>query len=299
MNFVTIFCKIARGLTDMATEVTSQEFVDQLLPVRDREAHKGMFGRVLLLCGSVGFTGAAAMAAKAALRTGSGLIFLGVPERIYPILAVKLDAPMVFPLPDDGFGRLSADGVPEILWRLQNCDACLIGPGLGRSADILTIVKEILGAYHGPVVLDADGINALDGHIDVLRGTDCPIVLTPHEGEFTRLGGQLQLGRQQAALQMAQETGAVVLLKGHRTVITDGVRLFVNQTGNPGMAVGGSGDVLSGILVSLLGQGLPALEVAAAAAWLHGAAGDLGAKEIGEYGLAPEDLICRIPRLLK
>ena len=283
----------------MPIQETSKALVDRMLPVRDREAHKGMFGRILLLCGSVGFTGAAAMAAKAALRSGSGLIFLGVPERIYPILAVKLDAPMVFPLPDDGFGRLSADGIPEILWRLRSCDACLIGPGLGRSEQICSILQAVLQNFRGPVVLDADGINAAAEHIDVLRGTDCPIVLTPHEGEFARLGGHLELGRRSAAEQLARETGTVVLLKGHESVITDGEQTFLNRTGNPGMAVGGSGDVLSGILTSLLGQGLPPLEAAAAAAWIHGSAGDLGAREIGEYGLTPEDLILRIPRLLK
>ena len=278
---------------------TSQVFVDNLLPVRSRDAHKGNFGRVLLLCGSVGFTGAAALAAKAALRTGSGFIFLGVPERIYPILAVKLDEPMVFPLPDDGYGRLSAGGILEILWRLHDCDACLIGPGLGRSEDILKIVSAVLSAYHKPVVLDADGLNALDGHIDILRGSGCPVVLTPHEGEFARLGGDLSLGRQAAAEKMAEETGKVVLLKGHQTVITDGRTTYTNCTGNPGMATGGSGDVLSGVVTSLLGQGIGLLEGAAAAAWIHGAAGDLCAAESGEYGMTPGDMIQMIPRLLK
>lgn len=283
----------------MTMRVTTKSWVDGLLPVRGREAHKGDFGKVLLLCGSVGFTGAAALAAQAALRAGSGLIYLGVPERIYPILAVKLDAPMVFPLPDDGFGRLSALGVREILWRLKGCDACLAGPGLGRSEDIRQVIRAVLEHAACPVVLDADGLNAAAGHIDVLRGTSCAAVLTPHEGEFARLGGDLALGRQTAAERMARETGKIVLLKGHRTLITDGETTFENPTGNPGMATGGSGDVLSGILVSLLGQGLPALEAAAAAAYLHGAAGDLCAAEMGEYGLTPGDLIRALPRLLK
>ena len=278
---------------------TSQAFVDALLPMRDREAHKGDFGKILLLCGSTGFTGAAALAAGAALRTGSGLIFLGVPEGAYPILAAKLDEPMVFPLPDDGYGRLSARGIPEILWRLQQCDACLFGPGLGRSPEIWKILQAVMEAYTGPIVLDADGLNAAAGHIDILRGTGCPMVLTPHEGEFARLGGLLSLGRQQAAERLAAETGKVLLLKGHRTLITDGETTYINQTGNPGMATGGSGDVLSGILTSLLCQGLEPLRAAAAAAWLHGAAGDLCAGEIGEYGMTPGDMIRALPRLLK
>lgn len=283
----------------MEIQTTSREFVNALLPVRPREAHKGDFGRVLLLCGSVGFTGAAALAAKAALRGGAGLIFLGVPEKIYPILAVKLDEPMVFPLPGDGFGRLSALAVPELRRRLENCDACLIGPGLGRSPDILVLVRAALESAACPVILDADGLNALAGHIDILRGTERPVLLTPHEGEFARLGGDLSLGREEAARRLARETGAVVLLKGHRTLITDGVRMYRNETGNPGMATGGSGDVLAGLLTALLGQGLPPLEAAAAAAWLHGAAGDAAAAESGEYGLTPGDMIEALPRLLK
>lgn len=278
---------------------TTRAWVDSLLPVRPREAHKGDFGRVLLLCGSVGFTGAAALAARAALRTGSGLIFLGVPEAVYPILAVKLDEPIVFPLPDDGRGRFSARAIPEILERLGACDACLVGPGLGRSDGLTALVEAVLDAASCPVVLDADGLNALDGHIDRLRGRSGPTVLTPHEGEFARLGGDLSRGREEAARRMARETGTVVLLKGHRTIVTDGETAYRNTTGNPGMATGGSGDVLAGILVSLLGQGVPPLEAAAAAAWLHGEAGDRCARETGEYGLTPGDLIEELPRLLK
>lgn len=278
---------------------TSREFVGTLLPVRNREAHKGDFGRVLLLCGSVGFTGAAALAARAALRSGAGLIFLGVPEQVYPILAVKLDEPMVFPLPDDGFGRLSRKAVPEILQRLEPCDACLLGPGLGRSPEIWEIVQSVLSHAACPVILDADGLNAAAGHIDVLRGAGCPLLLTPHDGEFLRLGGDLSLGRENAAAKLAKESGAVVLLKGHTTLVTDGQTLYRNRTGNPGMATGGSGDVLAGLLVSLLGQGLAPLEAAAAAAWLHGSAGDAVAAGRGEYGLTPGDLIEALPRLLK
>ena len=278
---------------------TMAQWVAEQLPDRNPEAHKGDFGRVLLLCGSVGFTGAAALAARAALRTGSGLIFLGVPETVYSILAVKLDEPMVFPLPSDESGRLSSLGAAEIRWRLKNCDACLVGPGLGRSSGIREIVRAVLEAAPCPVVLDADGLNALDGHIDLLRGAACPVVLTPHEGEFVRLGGDLRAGRQAAAERMALQTGAVVLLKGHRTIITDGRQTYVNPTGNPGMATGGSGDVLAGILTSLLGQGVPPLEAAAAAAWLHGTAGDRCAAELGQYGMTPGDMIGVLPRLLK
>lgn len=269
-----------------------------LLPDRRETAHKGDFGRVLLLCGSRGYTGAAALAARGALRSGAGLIFLGVPESIYAIEAVKLTEPIVFPLPDCN-GRLSSDAVPQILTRLPQMDACLVGPGLGQSPGVEEAVLAVLREAKCPVVLDADGINVLARHKDVLRERTSPTLLTPHEGEFSRFGGDLSRGRVIGALEMARDLGAIVLLKGHRTLITDGTSLYENPTGNPGMAVGGSGDVLSGILVSLLGQGIPPLEAAACAAWLHGKAGDLCADALGQYGMTPSDMVEALPRLLK
>lgn len=207
---------------------------------------------------------------------------------------------MVFPLPDDAEGRIAAAAIPEILKRLTGMTACLIGPGLGRSDAVLELVQAALqNQNHVPIVLDADGINALEGHIDVLRGATCPVVLTPHDGEFARLGGDLKTqNRLDAAQALSQQTGAVVVLKGHRTVIADGADRYVNLTGNPGMATGGSGDVLAGMLASFLGQGLLAVDAARAAVCLHGAAGDLCAQEIGQYGMTPTDLIAAIPRLL-
>ena len=276
----------------------NHEKILELLPDRDPFAHKGKFGKILLLCGSLGYTGAAALSARGALRTGAGLVFLGVPESIYAIEAVKLDEPVVFPLPDCG-GTLSADAVPEILERLPKMNAVLIGPGLGQSEGTFAVVKAVLENFHGPVVVDADGINNLSRHKDILRDREYPTILTPHDGEFARLGGVIGPDRSASAEALAGDLGAIVLLKGHRTVITDGEKTYVNHTGNPGMAVGGSGDVLAGIIVSMLGQGLEPLEAAAAGAWLHGAAGDLCAEEIGQYGMLPSDLVEALPRLLK
>ena len=273
--------------------------VRQWLPVRPREAHKGNFGKLLLLCGAVGFTGAPALAARGALRTGAGLVYLGVPEAIYPIVAAKLDEPVVFPLPAQD-GMLAEAAVPEILRRLAQCDACLIGCGLGQSAGTRAVVQAVLTHAKCPVVLDADGINVLQGHIDILRGAACPVILTPHDGEFARLAGKpVGENRIQAACELSIQTGATVLLKGHRTVICGEGRCYVNRTGNPGMATGGSGDVLAGVLVSLLGQGLPPVRAAAAGAWLHGAAGDRCARRLGEFGMLPTDLLQELPRLLK
>ena len=276
---------------------TSYSLIKKLCPPRDQNTHKGDYGRVLILAGSEGFTGAPSLAAKAALRTGAGLIFTGVPRTVYPIVAAKLDAPMVFPLPDEN-GRLSPDALDVILEKLETADACLLGPGLGRSPGVDTLVLELIRRCRCPLVLDADGINAAAGHIDVLRGAACPVILTPHEGEFRRLTQAPETDRITGAMTLAQETGAVVLRKGHETVITDGKKTYVNRTGNAGMATGGSGDVLAGILAALLGQGIPTLEAAAAAAWLHGTAGDRAAGRLGQYAMGPLDLLEALPRLL-
>ena len=269
-----------------------------LLPERDDFAHKGNFGKILLLCGSRGYTGAAYLAAMGTLRSGAGLVFLGVPESIYAIEAVKLNEAIVFPLPDKD-GKLSADAIPEILERLPKMDAVLIGCGLGQSADTFAVVKAVLENAECPVVVDADGINVLSMHKDILRGRKHPTVLTPHDGEFRRLGCEISDDRMASAATFAQDLNAIVLLKGHRTCITDGRTNYLNTTGNPGMAVGGSGDLLAGIIVSLLGQGMNPLEAAACGAWLHGAAGDICAEEIGQYGMLPTDMLCVLPRLMK
>ena len=276
----------------------NHELVLSLLPDRNPWGHKGNFGKLLLLCGSRGYTGAAFFAAMGALRSGAGLVFLGVPESIYGIEAVKLNEPVIFPLPDAG-GRLSADAVPEILTRLPRMDAVLVGPGLGQSEGTLAVVRAVLEKAECPVVVDADGINVLSAHRDLLRGRKLPTILTPHDGEFARLGGVIGEDRMAAAAALAEELGCTVLLKGHETCITDGTDGFLNPTGNPGMAVGGSGDVLAGVITAMLGAGLPPLEAAACGAWLHGAAGDRCAAELGQYGMLPTDMLSALPRLMK
>lgn len=276
----------------------NHELVLSLLPDRNPWGHKGNFGKLLLLCGSRGYTGAAFFAAMGALRSGAGLVFLGVPESIYGIEAVKLNEPVIFPLPDAG-GRLSVDAVPEILTRFPQMDAVLVGPGLGQSEGTLAVVRAVLENAQCLVVVDADGINVLSAHRDLLRGRKLPTILTPHDGEFARLGGVIGEDRMAAAAALAEELGCVVLLKGHETCITDGVNGYINPTGNPGMAVGGSGDVLAGVITALLGVGLPPLEAAACGAWLHGAAGDRCAAELGQYGMLPTDMLSALPRLMK
>lgn len=281
----------------MICELNHQAVLD-ILPDRDPNGHKGDFGKLLLLCGSRGFTGAAYLAAMGALRCGAGLVYLGVPESIYAIEAVKLNEPIVFPLPEEG-GKLSEKAVPEILHRLPQMDAVLVGPGLGQSAGTFAAAKAVLEKAECPVILDADGINVLSGHKDVLRGRQAPTILTPHDGEFARLGGDLAGERLASAAAVATDVGCILVRKGHETLTTDGATHYRNKTGNPGMAVGGSGDVLAGMLAGLLGQGIDPLLAAACAVWLHGAAGDLVAQELGQYAMLPTDLLERLPRLLK
>lgn len=276
----------------------NRKSVLELLPDRAPSTHKGNFGKILLLCGSKGYTGAAALSAMGALRSGAGLVYLGVPESIYAIEAIKLIEPIVFSLPDEN-GMLSVKANEDILKSLRGKDAVLIGPGLGQSEGTLSAVKTVLEEFNGPVVLDADGINVICAHKDIVRGRTSPTILTPHDGEFCRLYGKMPCNRIEDAVALASDLNGIVLLKGHETVITDGKNCFINKTGNPGMAVGGSGDVLSGIIVSLIGQGIPPLDATACAAWIHGAAGDICQKEIGQYGLLPSDMVQVLPRLLK
>ena len=269
-----------------------------LLPDRDPWGHKGDFGKILLLCGSRGYTGAAYLAAMGALRAGAGLTYLGVPESIYEIEAIKLNEPVVFPLPEED-GKLGYLAVNEILNRLSSMDAVLIGCGLGISSGTLSVVKAVLEHALCPVVLDADGITLMKEHKDILRGRKNPTILTPHDGEFLRFGGTIGEDRMASAAHFAREWNSIVVLKGHNTCITDGYTHYRNLTGNPGMAVGGSGDVLAGIITGFLGQGIAPLEAAACGVWVHGKAGDLCAEQMGQYGMLPTDMIQMLPRLLK
>jgi NAD(P)H-hydrate epimerase len=276
----------------------THEDVLTILPDRKADSHKGNYGKVLLLCGSMGFTGAAALAAMGALRSGAGLVYLGVPESIYAIEAVKLTEAIVFPLPEEN-GKLSAKAIPIIRNYLKTMDAVLIGCGLGISTGTMAVLDAVLREFRGPVVVDADAITMLASCSERIKEREYPTILTPHEGEFRRLNIALEEERLTGAMIAARELGCILLRKGHESVITDGREYYINPTGNPGMAVGGSGDVLSGILVSLLGQGIQPLKAAACAAWLHGAAGDRCAEQLGQYAMLPSDMLQQLPYLLK
>lgn len=266
------------------------------LPRRKPNSHKGDYGRLLIVGGSEGYTGAPVLAASAALRSGAGLVFAAVPREVYPIVAGRCSAAMAFPLPDTA----------EELVNRTKCSVALIGPGLGRNHDAL--VEDLLKTLDCPVVLDADGLNAAAGHLDWIRHRTAPTILTPHDGEFARLTSASLpiIDRLEAARSLAKNTGAIVVLKGHRTVTAapDG-RTWINTSGNAGMATGGSGDVLAGIIAGLLGQkqlyddSTDTALLTARAVWLHGDAGDAAARRLGEYSLLPDDLIDALPEVLR
>lgn len=272
-------------------ETVTARLARRLLPTRRADGHKGTFGRIYIVAGDVGYTGAPVYAAEAAARTGSGLVFVGVPQAVYPIVAARCATAMAQPLPEDR---------EVLLERLKGCDAVVLGPGLGRSQAAEELVLFLLEKLECPVVLDADGINAAAAHIDVLRGRRCPTVVTPHEGEFLRLGGDLSLGREEAALTAARELGCVLVLKGPGTITAapDG-RAQCNTTGNCGMAKGGSGDILSGMIASLIGQGADPFDAAACAVWLHGRSGDLCQRQMTAYAMTPPDMVERLPEVFR
>ena len=275
-----------------------REYVRSLMPRRDPAGHKGTFGKAYLLGGSVGYTGAPVLCAAAAERSGCGLVFLGVPESVWPAAAVKCWGAMPHPLPERG-GRLSPDAEEEIRRRAAGCDAVAIGCGMGRGEESDLLLRRLL-TVEKPLVLDADGINALEGHIDTLSRRTCATVLTPHDGELARIGGDMTAPREASAAAFAAAHGVYLVRKGHRTLVAapDG-RLAVNTTGNDGMAKGGSGDILTGLLTGLLAQGMEPFAACCAAVWLHGRAGDLAAEEKGRRGMTPPDIIEMLPYALK
>lgn len=258
-----------------------------------------MFGRVLIVAGSRGMSGAAVLCASAALRGGAGLVRLAVPEGIGSIVAAANPCYTTAPLPQDDRGRLDAAALPELLELVRGNNVAALGPGLGQSAELGNTLAAVLEQTATPLVLDADALNVLVDKLDALRRHSGPIVLTPHPGEFARLLGSdiaaVQAKRQELAADFAQRHGIVMVLKGHGTVVTEGRRLYVNTTGNPGMATGGTGDVLAGLIAALLGQKLEPFAAAQLGVYLHGRAGDLAREQVGEASLIAGDLLDFLP----
>lgn len=268
-----------------------------VLPRRKADGHKGTFGKVLILGGSVGYTGAPYLAARAAEKSGCGLVFLGVPESIWAIEAAKCVGAMPFPLPEVD-GKLCRASIKSLEEKLEICDVVAAGVGLGRGGETREFIHELLARVQQPLILDADGINALEGCAEKLdaRHTGTTI-LTPHDGEFARLSGHgmekiASSERAAIARDFAVQHGCVLVLKGHRTIIAlpDG-RILRNTSGCSALSKGGSGDVLTGLIASLLAQGAKAEEAAALGVWLHGRAGEILAREETAYCADPGGLI--------
>jgi NAD(P)H-hydrate epimerase len=281
------------------------------LPPRASDANKGNFGRILIVAGSRGMSGAAILCGCAALRAGAGLVRVAAPAEIQPIVAAGNPCYMTEALPNDEQGRISASSISGLKALSEANDVLAIGPGLGRSADISKMVAYVIARIIRTTIIDADGLNALAGTPEdldqrpvTLAGVACgPLIITPHPGEFARLlqtdVKTVQANRSDLAAEFAAKHNLVVVLKGQGTIVTDGRRVYQNTTGNPGMATGGTGDILTGVIAALLGQRLPPFEAAQLGVHLHGLAGDLARDQIGEVSLIATDLLDFLPPAIR
>lgn len=293
------------GLDNEAVAEEFFTFTDKpvpVLPKREENAHKGDFGKVLSICGSMKYPGAAVLAATGAVKIGAGLVFAAFPEKAYPAVASKLTEPVMLPLPccEDGF--LARGALEKLLPEIEKADTVLVGCGLGQTLGTASVFEEILAACKKQIVIDADGINLLSANINIPKALKGQMVITPHPGEMARLVGltaqQVNSNRLALAKAVAREYGIIVVLKGANTVVSDGERTYVNRTGNPGMARGGSGDLLAGMTAGLMAQGFEPFEAAVAAVYLHGKAGDEAANRFSVHGMTPSDMAAVLPELL-
>ncbi|MCM8766180.1 MAG: NAD(P)H-hydrate dehydratase [Candidatus Omnitrophica bacterium] len=274
------------------------------LPKRKPDTHKGDYGHVFVLAGAKGLTGAATLCSQAVLRVGAGLVTLGIPASLNPILEVKLTEVMTLPLPETKEASLSFKAKDRILNFLEKCDCVIIGPGLSRNEETQKLVRFLLKKISLPIVLDADGINALAGYLELLKNIKGDLVLTPHIGEFSRLVGisieEIKKNKISVAKNFLRKYNIILVLKGYQTIIAQRAkRIYINKTGNPGMATAGSGDVLTGMIGGFLAQGISPFDSAKFAVYLHGLAGDLAKKEKSEYGLIASDILENIPRAIR
>ena len=274
-----------------------------LLPQRKSDANKGDFGKNLILGGSIGMTGAVCLSAMSALRSGSGLVNVATPDSQREIVAIKLTEAMTLGC-DDNCGKFSGNDSGKIIEKINSSDVCAFGMGMARSCGISNMVFNIIRDAKKPLVIDADGINAVSENIDTLKELKTKAVLTPHPGEMARLlkipVSEIQINRIKSAVDFSAKYNVVTVLKGEKTIVadTDG-KYEINQTGNPGMATGGTGDVLSGVIASFIGQGLNPYDAAVLSVYLHGRAGDIAANEKGFYSLIASDVVEKLPMAIK
>ncbi len=284
-------------------KVIDKNMIKSIIPKRSADANKYSVGSLLCVAGSRGFAGAAIMTLKGAYRTGAGLVRCALPESIYPIVSAAVPEAVFMVFPDSPEGTLPESAARDILAASKKCDAVLVGCGMGLCRDTESLVCSLIEYCEVPLVLDADGINAAAKHIDVLNKREFPTVLTPHEGEMSRLTGKssndIRKNREDSAREFVSSSDRVLVLKGKDTLVAADGRCSLNPTGNAGMAVAGSGDVLAGMLGALVAQGAKPFEAAEAAVYLHGLAGDIAKDELTEYSMLPTDIIGKIPLAIK
>lgn len=278
--------------------------IKELLPSRPDEAHKGMMGHVFILAGSLGFSGAAVLTAWGALRSGAGLVTLGIPRSLNSIIAVKLTEAMTYPLPETRNQSLSIKAENRILDFCRQVNVVALGPGLSKNKETVSLVQRLIGKITRPLVLDADGINALQGKAEILLKRKAATIITPHPGEMSRLLNipvkEIQNHRKRITRETASKLKTVVILKGHNTVVAaPSGEVFVNSTGGPAMATGGMGDVLTGVVAALMSQGLSPFSASKLAVYIHGLAADWVVKEKGSRGIIASDVIDKLPLALK
>ncbi|MEW6354989.1 MAG: NAD(P)H-hydrate dehydratase [Planctomycetota bacterium] len=270
------------------------------LAPREPDSHKGSYGTVQVIAGSRTMSGAAYLCCQGALRSGAGLVILGTPDRSARILAPQLPCCLVQPMPQTKAGALAEAAIPPALNTAKRADVAAIGPGISREEETKRMIVTLLQQLEIPIVLDADGLNNVANDLYAIDGREKRIVVTPHPREMARLMGlksaaDVQGNRVKTAMVFAERYDAVVVLKGHETIVTDGDRIFINPTGNPGMATGGSGDVLTGMIAALIAQGLDTFEASTLAVYAHGLAGDLAAKKFGQISMIATDIVDALP----
>jgi hydroxyethylthiazole kinase-like uncharacterized protein yjeF len=295
--------ELVEAATSSRDLVVAQDLFE-ILPRRKRQSHKGTYGHVLVIGGAAGFAGAAALAGRGALRSGAGLVSLLVPQSMVPAILAAAPELMVHGAEETDIGSLSADSLSKWDKEIAEFDAILIGPGMTTHQDSGAIVEQVLKQATVPVVVDADALNACAGNLNILKSAGCPVVITPHPGEMARLcdctTDDVQSGRTDMASKVSKEASVVVVLKGSGTVIASSeVPVSINLTGNPGMASGGTGDVLSGVIVSLLAQGIGPFDACRAGVYLHGLAGDRAAWRLSQTGMVAGDLIDELPGVFR
>jgi|YelNatPaOPRAMG01_1025707.scaffolds.fasta_scaffold00118_45 NAD(P)H-hydrate epimerase len=293
-----------RSATQVRTFLVDRADAVHVLPQRPSDAHKNRVGVVYVLAGSTGMTGAATLTSLSALRAGSGLVYLGIPASLNPILEMKATEVITHPLPEAVPGATGLEAWEMLAPRLHNVDVLAVGPGLGTHPSTAELVRRIVEEVPLPLVLDADGLNNLQGQAELLTRRRGPTVITPHPGELARLCGlqtrQIVADRIEVARRFAQEWQVVLVLKGSPTVTaTPDGRVLVNTTGNAGMATGGSGDVLTGVIASFLGQGLGPVEAAWLGVYVHGLAGDVARERLGQMGMIAGDILRTLPSVLR